>query len=156
MTDTIAAMVAFHGQFRGEGINHDQEPFIGLMTIQPVVSTKGVSIRFTATGVDGTVYHEEHTVIGPGADGQPSLWTLTSNAPSVLEHRLQDDFTDREGSRRFVFGYGDAMDETVFRETITLELCADGAIGYRYAWGLPGGSFKERSGVFMIRTTVNP
>ncbi|MBC7541828.1 MAG: hypothetical protein H7338_03775 [Candidatus Sericytochromatia bacterium] len=150
MTDVIAALATYQGQYRGEGVNHEAEPFIGEMNVQQVVNTKGISVRYTATGLNRTVYHEEHTVIGPGAKGTAVLWTLNSNAPSVLEHGLRFDGTDADGMRQIVFGYGDPNDETRFRETITLELFSDGTLGYHYAWGMAGGTFRKRSGLMLI------
>lgn len=40
-------------------------------------------------------------------------------------------------------------DESRFRSRIGLEHLAGGEVGYQHAWGLPGGSFAERSGVRM-------
>ncbi len=40
-------------------------------------------------------------------------------------------------------------DPSRFRSRIRLVLLADDQVGYRHAWGLPGGTFAERSGLRM-------
>jgi hypothetical protein len=135
------------GRYTGRGINHDQQPFEGTLELSSVVSGKGLALTFTATGDDGTVYHEEHSVIGPGFDGALGLWTLCNNAPGMTALALRRD-GEVEGCRRsLVFGVGDPDDEGSFREEIALDLHADGSLGYRFAWGLPGGEFAPRSGL---------
>jgi len=50
-----------------------------------------------------------------------------------------------------IFGSGDREDTDVHRVEIAIDLWPDGALGYRTAWGLPGGAFLPRSQVRMER-----
>ena len=133
------------GTFAGHGINHEDQPFHGELVLQPMLDGRGLSAWFRATGIDGTVYHEEQAWIAPGADGALCLWGLSTNTPGVLEHRLA-----RTGDGVLAFLHGDPHDDGGFRQRVTITLHHDG-VGWAYAWGLPSGPLEERSGVRMIR-----
>ncbi len=51
--------------------------------------------------------------------------------------------------RTFTFGFNTPSDRSTFREEITLDLWPNQELSYTYSWGMPGGEFKERSGVRM-------
>lgn len=136
------------GAYRGEGHNQDHEAFVGRLEVEPVVGARGIRVEFDAHGLDGTLFHREHTWIAPTPDGDLCLWTLNSNMPGVLCHRLR-----RDGGldpRVVTFGIGEVGDRAVYREEISIEIWNDGSLGYRYAWGLPSGKFEDRSSVRMV------
>jgi hypothetical protein len=133
----------------GNGVNHENQDFSGALELSPVVNGKGLELKFKAAGIDGTVFHEEFSLLGPGLDGKPCLFVLSNNHPGVTPHNLKK--TDRTHDRQqFIFGFGDIADEKSFREEIALTLWNDGSVEYKYSWGLPGGKFAERSGVKML------
>ncbi|MFT4624901.1 MAG: hypothetical protein ACI8PZ_003567 [Myxococcota bacterium] len=133
------------GSFAGHGINHEDQPFHGELRLEPLLENRGVGGWFRATGIDGTTYHEERTWIAAGASGGLSLWSLSTNAPGVLEHTLR-----HTADGVFTFGHGDPHDETRFRHTLTITLHHDG-ITWAYGWAMPGEALVDRSGVRLGR-----
>lgn len=137
------------GSYVGEGTNHEGERFSGELRLSAVGSRNGLSLWFRATGVEGAVYHEEHTLIGTRPDGRPALWTLNSNVPFLLEHVL----VESSDSSSFRFRFGDPAASDTFREEIILTPHEDGRLTYAFFWGMPGGEFAERSAVTMAPTS---
>jgi hypothetical protein len=135
----------------GHGINHEQQAFKGVFKIQPVANGKGAQLFFSAVGKDGSIFHEESSLIGPGLDGKPCLFVLSNNHPSITPHQLKSE-DQTENVHSFIFGFGDVENKNSFREEIRLDLFTDGSVGYNYSWGLPGGEFAVRSGAKM--TTI--
>ena len=133
------------GAFAGHGINHEDQPFHGELTLEPLLGTRGLGCWFRATGIDGTTYHEERSWLAARPDGGLGLWVLSINASGVVEHALS-----RTGDGVYVFVHGDPHDDTGFRHSITVTLHHDG-ITWAYAWGLPGAAFVERSSVRLQR-----
>jgi hypothetical protein len=152
MPTLIEDLCELCGSYAGDGIEHMGNSFKGELTIAPIVRRRGVLLLFIARSLEGQTLQEEHTVIAPMmGTGQIGLWTLGSNIGSVLLHLLRRDEQLQDGSRAVTFGAGDPADSSAFREEITLEICPQNQIGYRYAWGRPGGEFAPRSGVRMAR-----
>ncbi|MBL4844198.1 MAG: hypothetical protein JKY65_01620 [Planctomycetes bacterium] len=137
------------GRYSGEGVNHDQEPFVGLLQLRYLIGEAGLGLTFTATGVGGEVYHEEETLLAPGPTGELVLATLNSNDPSLRTYELRREDSEGESEHTYVFGTGDPSAGDTFRCEISLDLHENGDLGYRYAWGVPGGEFAERSSVRM-------
>lgn len=135
------------GRYFGEGINHDNEPFKGLLQVRYLIGEAGLGLAFTATGIGGEVYHEEETLLGPGPKGELVLATLNSNDPVLRTYALRREGAEGGSQHTYVFGIGDPAARDTFRCEVSLDLFESGDLGYRYAWGLPGGDFAERSGV---------
>jgi hypothetical protein len=153
MSNIIQDLCRLSGIYAGEGIEHLGNSFKGKLTITPIVQERGILLLFTAKSLKGDILQEEHTVIAPMmGSGQLGLWTLGSNIRGMLLHPLRRDEHLRDGSRALTFGTGDPTDSSSFREEITLEICPEDQIGYRYAWGRPGGVFAPRSGLRMARS----
>lgn len=150
MTDAIAELVERAGTYRGEGINHDRQPFVGTLTLRAVAGVPGVALEFMARGEGGEVFHAEHTLIGPGEGGRPTLVTLGSNGGGLLVLPLRREEAEAD-TRTLVFGVGDPADRAAFRMEVAVDLHPDGALGYRYSWGLPDGDFAPRSGLRLVR-----
>src|SRR6185295_15274128 len=89
MSDILSVLLQHAGSYVGEGINHEQESFQGHLTLTPI--GQGFSLTFIATGLEGTIYHRESTLIAATFTGQIALWTLNSNVPGVLQHELRRD-----------------------------------------------------------------
>mgnify|MGYP005649090357 CR=1 FL=1 len=149
MSGFLEALVARAGHYRGEGKNHDDQTFIGRLELSPIIRGLGVQIAFSATGLDGEVYHEEVTLVAPGQSGEPSLVTLCSNAPGLLTLPIRTLGTGEDDETTAVFGLGAREDLDAFRMEIAFDLWPGGDMTYRFGWGLPGDSFEPRSSVRM-------
>ena len=77
------------GYYQGEGINHEGQPFVGSFSLQPLLDGRGFSIKFTATGKDGTVYHKEESTIALSLNEKLTLWNLNTNMPGLTPHELR-------------------------------------------------------------------
>ena len=135
------------GTFEGVGLNHEGQVFNGVLEIRPQIKDKGLSIDFKATGVDGTIFHQEHSLLGLTPMQSLSLWVMSNNHPGVMEHRLTEESLTSAPTQKLHFHFGDFGQLNSFRETISLELETNGDISYTYFWGMPGGEYKERSRV---------
>lgn len=147
----IEQLTEYLGTYSGSGINHDNQGFHYQVTIGKALNGRGLNIWAKATGDDGTIYHEEESLIAHSIDGKEKMWVLMSNAPGVVEHNLLKAGSLNDSLISFVFGHGDLANESSFREEITFDLWKNGDLTHRYAWGMPGGEFKDRSGARMVR-----
>ncbi len=138
----LQTLAARAGTWRGSGINHEQEAFTGTLQVEPLVGGTAVLLRYRATLADGSVAHEEATLLAPGPDGGLCLWPVMSELPVVLPHRQQP---PHDEPLRGVFASGPRDATDTFREEITLAFEPDGALRFAHAWGLPGGDFADRS-----------
>jgi hypothetical protein len=136
--------------FRGEGINHENEPFIGELTVQALEGGRAALLKYVATLKSGEVAHSESTLLGVGPDGNLCLWPVMSELPVVLPHVEKVSSSEPGPFTQAVFASGARDDSTTFREEITICVNSDGSLRYAHAWGLPGGSFEERSSCTMV------
>ena len=67
----------------------------------------------------------------------------------MLDYFREQRGLDPNGNYLAVFAFGERSRTHEFREEITVELYPNGSIGYKYAWGMSGGSFADRSGAVM-------
>jgi len=132
------------GQYAGEGINHEGEPFNGRLRLSSVAEGAGILLTFDARSLDGHIcFHTEHTLIARDKTGSLVLWHLGSNLGFLTPHKL----SAAEPGRKYTFSYGDPASGQ-FAEEITLTFGA-GRIGYWFAWGHPGSPFAPRSSALM-------
>jgi hypothetical protein len=136
--------------FRGEGINHENESFIGELTVQALEGGRAALLKYVATLKSGEVAHSESTLLGVGPDGNLYLWPVMSELPLVLPHVEKVSSSEPGPFTQAVFASGARDDSTTFREEITICVNSDGSLQYAHAWGLPGGSFAERSSCTMV------
>ncbi|MBX3033570.1 MAG: VOC family protein [Bdellovibrionaceae bacterium] len=148
MKDIVNALIARKGEYEGQGINHEGQPFTGGLSLMPAVKGSGASIAFTATGADGTVYHHEQSLIALNMADSLCLWNLNTNTPGLVEHGYRRE-ENLDGGLSYVFGFGEPEVRNSFREEIGIDLWKNGEISYRYSWGMPGGDFQPRSSVRM-------
>jgi ketosteroid isomerase-like protein len=151
MKDILETLSKVIGCYEGEGINHEGQPFIGRLALQPVLDGRGFTIKFSATGKEGTVYHQEESTIAPSINEKLVLWNFNTNTPGMVAHELRDSQAKTGVAKSLVFGFNQPMDTSTFREEIALDILSDSGISYTYSWGLPGGEFQERSGVRMAK-----
>jgi hypothetical protein len=149
MNPLIAKLIDHFGQYRGQGINHEGEPFIGSFSLGKLLDGRGFSVTFQAqsTKDPSLIFHSETSTIAANQAGGLSLFNLNSNMPFLAEHSL---VSNKEETDRieFIFRFGTLENTNSFREEIKLEIFKD-KIGYHYAWGVPGGEFAHRSGAVM-------
>jgi hypothetical protein len=136
--------------FRGEGMNHENEAFIGELTVQALEGGRAALIRYVARLKTGDVVHSESTLLGLGPDGKLCLWPVMSELPVVLPHTEVASPLEPGRYALAIFASGARDDSTRFREEISLRVNADGSLVYAHAWGLPGGNFEDRSSCTMV------
>ena len=151
MSKILEILKAAAGQYQGEGINHEGQPFTGRLALQPILHGRGFSLSFSATGKDGTLYHQEESTIAPSMQEKLTLWNFNTSTPGLLAHELRTSPPKNDAAHTFVFGFNQPADSHTFREEIALSIWGNGDLSYTYSWGMPGGEFKERSGARMIR-----
>lgn len=141
----LTRLAAAHGRYVGQGINHLGENFRGELEIRQRLDGPLVEIHFRATDAD-QAFHEESTWITEDLlAGGLGLWTVSTNTPGVLQHRLHEDTNDGSYSTKAVFRLGTPEDLTRFRQEIMLCLRHDGGVEYAYSWGVPHEAFGSRS-----------
>lgn len=144
----VRGLSRLQGKFRGEGVNHEGQEFVGLFEGEQIPN--GLKFIFQALGRDSTPFHIESSLLGKNLNETLSLYVLSSNHPGIFERTLRRHECLESDSELFVFGFGEPADRDSFREEIHLRIEAD-AVVYTYFWGLPGGDFAERSGCKMAR-----
>ncbi len=149
MIDALRFLSDYAGVYKGRGTNHEGQPFDGEFELSEMADFRGMNLKFKAQGDEGDVYHKEETMIAPDVTGKPSLWSLCTNAPGMLQLSFRRYETAGEERKTLAFGLGDLGSDLGYRQEISIDLFRDGALGYRFAWGLPGGEFSPRSEVRM-------
>ncbi len=137
------------GNYNGNGINHEGQKFEAHFSLKSILDGKGCSLNFSAIGSNGENFHTEHSLIGSDFQGNICLFVLSNNHTGMTPHILKNVEETPMGSKKFIFGFGNIQEINSFREEIVLEVLNDNKIDYRYFWGMPGGSFAERSGAIM-------
>jgi len=149
--DAIAALLQRVGTYSGHGISHEDEPFHGELEISRLVDDQGVTMRFRAQSIDGTVLHDERTWVARDEGARVRMWSIHSNGAGVRQREPRNGAPAAGADRTLVFGLGDPSDPHAYREEVALDLWPDGSVSYRYAWGLPGGTMAPRSSVRLKR-----
>ena len=157
--DLLDILTTRDGHYMGIGVNHENKQFQGTLDLKTVVNKKGVSLKYKAVGVQGNefnkdimlynhetiLYNEEYTLLCNDSENKLTLWTLNNNVGTMVRFDLRRYRQVSPKHSLFIFGFGDPMDNNVFREEITLELWDDGDMSYNYSWGEAGGLFLSRS-----------
>lgn len=149
----LSRLAAATGNYSGRGVNHLGEQFFGQLTIQTRLDSQLVEVKFRATESEQTsdgAFHEESTWITEDLiAGGIGLWTVSSNTPGMLPHRLIEDLSDGSYATKAVFRLGEPEDKSRFRQEIAICIRRDGGIEYSYAWGVPHETFASRSKCLM-------
>ena len=146
----LHALVSGPQHYRGEGVNHEGERFLGELRVEVLEAGRAVLLLYTASLIDGTVVHTESTLLATGPDGRQCLWPVMSELPAVLPHTEIRAEAVSGTKLRAVFSTGPKDDLSVFREEIAIEFKEDGGLVYAHAWGLPEGNFEERSSCSLL------
>lgn len=144
----------FTGVFRGDGVNHDKQSVQAQWTGEPILSGQAFRIHLVAHNVEGSVLHEEETIISPdGPGGTLKMFNFNSNSVlTVMEHCRQPDGANADNSTIWQFSTNNLEDPNAFRMRVTLKRAGGkGAIEYTYEWAMPGGNFKPRSSLVLKR-----
>jgi hypothetical protein len=136
----LDVLLAGPKEYRGSGVNHEGEAFVGTLRVQTLLDGQGVLLHYEARVGEGDVVHAECAMLAPDMSGTLTLWPLMSELPGVLPHRAVSG-----SGREATFASGHRGDTGVFREEISITVGEDGLLTYSHAWGLPGGAFKDRS-----------
>lgn len=143
--NAIEQLKAHAGNYSGQGVNHEGEPFSADVEIRAVGQGNGVSLSFRATSLpDEMVFHDEHGLLAPAQDGSVQYFPISSNIPFVLTHEVRDADSGVE------LAYGAVEDQGSFREVIAIHLNPE-SVTFSYSWGMPGEDFGERSTVTCSR-----
>ncbi len=132
------------GNYKGYGVNHEKERFLGVMKISCSLENVGIGFNFTATGENGEIFHNEIALIGKGMGGKLKLVAGSNNTNMLLEYFLAE-----SDEKNLVFQFGDTANVNEFRERRVFTFHSEKEIVYSFWWGLPSGDFQERSSVTM-------
>lgn len=148
--DILQSLLALPRSFAGRGVNHEGETFDGALALQPLVGGAALMLNYTATLLDGRVAHSEATLLGRNTDGRLCLWPVMQELPVVIPHVEIPVSPSGAGRAAAAFSSGPRDVVDAFREEITITLSHDGKLTYAHSWGLPQGTFEERSRCEMI------
>lgn len=147
--NVLHALLQLPARFSGHGLNHEGETFAGVLTLVPLVNATALMLHYTATVAGGRRVHTEATLLGTNTEGKLCLWPVMEELPFILPHAMiaaspkgADGF-----EARFASGPREALGQ--FREEITIALGPGRALTYAHSWGLPNGSFEDRSSCEM-------
>ncbi len=144
-------LVQATGSYSGSGVNHEGQSFSGYCILNSVMPQKLISVRSEAKGQKGEIFHEEVSWIGRDLAGNLTLFVTSTNHPGITPHVFNRLEESQEGIKRIVFRFGNLDDVNSFREEVTFAIESDGSLQHQYAWGLPGGEFRPRSGSKMLK-----
>ncbi|MBC7991268.1 MAG: hypothetical protein H7Y19_17040 [Luteimonas sp.] len=131
-------------------MNEENEAFIGDLRVQVLEGGRAALLSYVAQLKSGTIVHSESTLLATGPNGKLCLWPVMSEVPVVIPHAEVASETNASGNVKAVFGSGPRGETASFREEITIQISADQSLVYAHAWGLPGGTFEDRSSCRMV------
>lgn len=138
------AFLGLIGTFEGHGINHENQTFLGSMSVTHRIKDVGISFSFKATGKGKEVYHEEIAIVGNGPDNSLQLTAISNNTGIILDYILAN-----SDPNIFIFQHGNLENKNEFRERRIIRVHNESEVSYSFWWGLPSGDFQERSSVKM-------
>ena len=146
----LASLVSGPTAFRGEGVNEENEAFVGELTIQVLEDGRAALLTYVATLSTGNIVHTESSLLGTGPTGRLCLWPVMSEIPVILPHAELTTEVGPRGEVKAIFGSGHRNESAAFREEITIQINSNRSLVYAHAWGLPGGAFEDRSACHMV------
>src|SRR6476646_10312175 len=102
----LEALVSGPTFFRGEGVNEENEPFVGELRVQVLEGGRAALLSYIAALHDGKVVHTESTLLGTGPSGKLCLWPVMSEIPVVLPHVEVATEVEPRGDVKTVFASG--------------------------------------------------
>jgi hypothetical protein len=146
----LSSLVSGPNLFHGEGVNEENEAFVGELRIQVLEGGRAALLSYVATLSTGKIVHIESSLLGIGPTGRLCLWPVMFEIPVILPHQELTTEAGPRGGVKAVFGSGPRDEAASFREEITVQINADRSLVYAHAWGLPGGAFEDRSLCHMV------
>jgi hypothetical protein len=141
------------GTWAGEGINHAGERFRAVLAARGLFGKSNLLLWFRATGLDGTIYHEELALIGPAIEGGLTMTSANSNIPFLQRFDAPDTSTNLTSIE---LRHGDHGRRDQFRETLALGIDQNQRLSVAFSWGMPGEELAERSAVTLSRSQTPP
>lgn len=156
----LEELAAYQGNYLGEGRNSEGQEFRAEMKIAPRLDGLVIELSYRAFDNESGFHSELAWIAQDLMADRPALYNLSSNMPGVLQHRLVSDYETaglnpensltqeligRGVRRQLVFSLGEPHDLHTFRQQVTLELCVQQRVEYRYAWAVPHEEFLERN-----------
>lgn len=130
MTQLLDAFYRRVGRYAGHGIQGDDTPFHGELEVAPLLKgNPAMSLKFSATGIDGTRLHEERSWVSTDSSGELCLWSVTTDGGQVTRHACKGVSQPPESEARAVFVHVGSDGFTV-RSRVTIDLMRDGRWGY--------------------------
>jgi hypothetical protein len=141
METIIDQVVHGAGHYEGKGDGIESGPFDGVVDIRPLLGGRGAELTYRTTAPDGTLLHEEHTVLALDMwSGEPTLYVLCADLEGLGELLQASEHT---------FSNGRGVDS--FQLQIELQLDGD-VLHYAWSWGAPGDEVVERTRATLTRT----
>jgi hypothetical protein len=156
LAPALAYLCLRAGDYSGEGVNYEGEPFRAELTLRAVAGGCAAEIAFSAWDGDAAFHEERSWVARDWTHDRLCLWTISNNAPGVLRLSLREDGASEGAERALAFAFGEAAQVESFREEIRLEFLRDGSLCYIYSWGLPGQELGPRSRARLNRQERAP
>ncbi len=151
MGNPVVELASRAGRYEGPGRNAAGEEYRGELSIEPVLAGVGVVLRARALAPDGSVYHEEYSLLAMSPSGRLGMWSLNSQSRALLILEYRRDEPEEGAEHGFVFGKGYPNDRDSYRMEVTFDLWPGGDITHRFAWGVPGEEFGGRSAARLHR-----
>lgn len=140
--------------WKGAGVNHVGEHFSAEFVIRPLFEGTGFLLWFRARGSDGTIYHEDVSLVGFDSHGREAMASVSTNIPYLQSFTAKANNASKIG--RFEVCHGDVNDVSVFRERVSLESVDEHTIRYNFAWGMPGEEVLPRSSAALHPAPETP
>ena len=137
------------GRYVGAGRNQEGEEFAAEMRLERLLDGRALRLHFRAEGIGGVVYHEEEGIIARATGDGLSLWKISSNSKRMCEYLFRPDESNPVPPALLVFRYGSPDNAESYREENRLVLMNEGFFRYQFFWGMPGGTFAQRSEAVM-------
>ena len=97
MSTLFELLTARLGDYRGEGVNHEGEPFEGLLQVRAVSARDALCWDFFARVQGGLIVHGEHTLLARDETRAPGLWTVSNNRPHVARYAVGEVVRSEDG-----------------------------------------------------------
>jgi len=140
METIVDRVVRAAGRYEGPGSGAESGAFTGVVEIRSVLDGLGAELTYRATGPDGAVLHDEHTLLALDMwSGEPTLFVLCSELNGLGQLVQSGEST-----------FGNGRGKQGFELQIELEL-GDDTLEYVWSWGAPGDDLREQSRATLTR-----
>lgn len=135
------------GDYSGEGVNYEQQAFLGQFSLIPCRSGAFLIEYLAMSPKTAEVFYAETSLLAFNETNSLTLWNSKTKNPSTLAYQCEQ-IGQCESGIKLTFVYGQLEDPSSFRGRIEWDILAK-TIRYLHSWGLPSGVFAERYGLTM-------